>query len=236
MSDEATRDLPRLRRERDLYRRLLGLSEQEDLERFLSEALALIVEVTGAARGLLELHDPLAEHGDRRWSMVHGLDENEVERVRAATSEGIIARALATGTTIVTASAALDPRFRDRESVQMGRIDAVLCAPIGAFPPLGVLYLQSRVEPGPFGEDDRDTAELFVRQVAPLADRLLARRRHRDETDPTRGLRTELRSVGVIGRSPALARALREAALVRRSTSPCSSPANPARAKASSPA
>jgi len=214
MSDEATRDLPRLRRERDLYRRLLGLSEQEDLERFLSEALALIVEVTGAARGLLELHDPLAEHGDRRWSMVHGLDENEVERVRAATSEGIIARALATGTTIVTASAALDPRFRDRESVQMGRIDAVLCAPIGAFPPLGVLYLQSRVEPGPFGEDDRDTAELFARQVAPLADRLLARRRHRDETDPTRGLRTELRSVGVIGRSPALARALREAALV----------------------
>ena len=168
MSDDATRDLPRLRRERDLYRRLLGLSEQDDLEPFLSEALALIVEVTGAARGLLELNDPSSENGERRWSMVHGLDENQVERVRAATSEGIIARALATGTTIVTASAASDPRFRDQKSVQMGRIDAVLCAPIGSFPPLGVLYLQGRVEPGAFVEDDRDAAEA-VTIVVPVA-------------------------------------------------------------------
>jgi len=209
MSDES-----RLRRERDLYLRLLGLSDQNDLEPFLSEALALSVEVTGAARGLLDLYDPEAENGGRRWSIAHGFSEGQVETVRAAISEGIIARALATGTTIVTASATDDPRFRDRESVQMGRIDAVLCAPIGSFPPLGVLYLQGRVEPGVFVEDDRAAAELFARQVAPLADRLLAQRRHRDQTDPTRGLRTELRSCGVIGRSPSLARVLREAALV----------------------
>src|SRR4051794_25876808 len=137
MPEDRTRtDLPHLRRERDLYRRLLGLSEQDDLEPFLSEALALIVEVTGAARGLLELHDPGAEHGERPGPMGRGPDGDRVGRVRAAPSEGIIARALATGTTIVTASAASDPRFRARDSVQLGRIAAVLCAPIGAFPPL----------------------------------------------------------------------------------------------------
>ena len=215
MSDDGSpAELARLRHERDLYLRLLRLSVQNDLEPFLSEALALIVEVTGAACGLIDLYDPEGDTGGQRWSTVHGFSEGQVESVRTAISEGIIARALATGTTIVTASAAEDPRFRDRESVQLGRIDAVICAPIGSFPPLGVLYLQGRVEPGAFVEADGAAAEVFARQVAALADRLLAQRRHRNETDPTRGVRTELRSSGVIGRSPALARVLREAGLV----------------------
>ncbi len=213
MPDDVVRsELLRCRRERDLYLRLLRLSEQNDLQPFLDDALALIVEMTGAARGLLELYD--ADERGRRWSIVHGLSEGQVESVRADISQGIIASALASGTTIVTASAADDPRFRDRESVQMARIDAVICAPIGGFPPIGVLYLQGRVEPGAFGEDDRAAAEVFARQVAPLADRLLAMRRQRDDSDPTRGLRTELRMAGVIGRSRPLARVLREAALV----------------------
>ena len=214
MLDDAERSDARLRRERDLYLRLLRLSDQNDLEPFLSEALGLIVEVTGAAQGLIDFYDAEDGNGGRRWSKVHGLSEGQVETVREAISEGIIARALATGSTIVTASATDDPRFCDRKSVQMGRIDAVICAPIGGFPPLGVLYLQGRVEPGAFAEDDRAAAEVFARQVAPLADRLLALRRRRDETDATRGLRTEIRTSGVIGRSKALARALREAALV----------------------
>ncbi len=208
-----TAEILRLRRERDLYLRLLRLSEQNDLQPFLDDALALIVEVTGAASALLEVYDGDDGNGGRRWSNVHGLSEGQVESVRAAISKGIIASALATGTTIVTASAADDPRFRDRESVQMGRIDAVICAPIGAFPPIGVLYLQGRAQPGTFCEEDRAAAEVFARQVAPLAERLVAQQRQRDAADPTRGLRTELHSGGIIGRSKALARALREAAL-----------------------
>ena len=215
MSDEPVKaELLRLRRERDLYLRLLRLSEQNDLEPFLDEALALIVEITGAARGLLEICDPSDVDGGRRWSIVHGLSDCQVESVRAEISQGIIAQALATGNTIVTASATDDPRFRERKSVQARRIDAVVCAPIGGFPPLGVVYLQGRVQPGTFGEEDRVAAEFFARQVAPLADRLLALRRQRDEQDATRGLRRELRLDGIVGRSGALARVLREAALV----------------------
>jgi Nif-specific regulatory protein len=215
MLEDAVGSGARLRHERDLYRRLLDLSEQTDVEPFLQEALGLIVEVTGAARGLIDLHDAVdGNGGGRRWSAVHELSEGQVASAREAMSTGIMARALATGRTIVTASAADDPRFRDRESVQMGRIDAVVCAPIGSFPPLGVLYLQGRVEPGVFDEEDRAAAEVFARQVAALADRLLVLRRQRDDDDPTRGLRTELRTTSLIGRSKALARVLREAALV----------------------
>jgi Nif-specific regulatory protein len=223
MVDEAIKaEILRLRRERDLYLRLLRLSEQNDLEPFLRDALELIVEVTGAEHGLLELHDPEDAQpngngngpGGRRWTFVHGLSDGEAESVRRCFSQGIVASALATGTTIVTASASEDPRFRDRESVQMAHIDAVVCAPIGGFPPLGVVYLQGRVEPGAFDEEDRAAAETFARQVAPLADRLLALRRRRDESDPTRPLRAELRTTGLVGRSKALARVMREAALV----------------------
>jgi len=140
--DSPTADVVRLRRERDLYLRLLQLGEKSDLDAFLGEALALIVEVAGARQGYLELHDD--DGGGRRFSMAHGFSADEVEAVRTAISRGIIAQALATGRTIVTPSAFLDPRFRDRESVRVGRIEAVLCAPVGQDPPLGVLYLQGR--------------------------------------------------------------------------------------------
>jgi len=43
--------------ERDFYRRLLDLGGKEEIEPLLDEALALIVEVTGATTAYLELYD-----------------------------------------------------------------------------------------------------------------------------------------------------------------------------------
>src|SRR5262249_10867867 len=126
----------------------------------------------------------------------------------------IIAHALATGKTIVTQSALLDPRFRDRDSVRTGRIEAVICVPIGPDPPLGVLYLQGREQTGAFSEEDRSNAELFASHLTPLAERLLARRRQQDEGDATLSLRRTLRLDGVVGHSASLAAVLRQVALV----------------------
>src|SRR5437016_11550843 len=99
-------ELIRVRRERDLYRRLLDLGRREEPEPFLREALGLIVEVTGAGQGYLELHDD--DHtGTARWSLAHGFTAEQLVGVRAALSRGIIAEALATGKTIVTPSALL---------------------------------------------------------------------------------------------------------------------------------
>ena len=183
-------DPDRVRRERDLYRQLTLLGEQADLERFLCDALAAIVEVSGAAHGLLEVYDAQDASGERRWFANHGLLEDQIESVRVAVSRGIIAQALAAGTTVMTASAFLDPRFRERESVRLGRIEGVLCAPVGDCPPHGVLYLQGRVSEGSFTADDRQVAEIFARHLGPWG--RLPRERG-PIVDPTRTARSRLR-------------------------------------------
>jgi Nif-specific regulatory protein len=207
-------EFERTKRERGLYRQLLELGSQDEIEPFLEQALALIVELAAARRGYLELRPDSARADGPCFSIARGCSETDVAEIREVFSSGVIAAALATGKTVVTPSALLDPRFRDRGSVRKNRIEAVLCAPIGASPPLGVLYLQDREGPGPFTEEDRACAEIFARHVAVFADRLLMRRRFRDDADPTLPFRAKLRVDGLVGRSAALAEVLKHVALI----------------------
>ena len=211
--DARSADLEKVRLERDFYLRLLELGTVTELEPFLEEALALVVGIASARQGYLELHGTSddAEHG---WSIAHGFSGAELEEVRSRISRGIIAEALCTGQVVETSSAMLDPRFLGRESVQAAKIEAVLCAPVGSDPPLGVLYLQGRERASRFPEDDCERAKLFARHLVPLAENLVQRHRALDAEDPTVPFRSLLRADGLIGRSPALAALLREVSLV----------------------
>lgn len=205
-------DAASLTAERDLYRRLLDLGDSERMDAFLSEALALILQASEARRGYIELRDEALGDAHEPWSISEGFSEHDVQATRAQISSGVIAEALASGRTAVTASALDDPRFSSRESVKSNRIEAVLCVPIGHDPPFGVLYLQDRGDLGPFTEEDRLRAELFARHLAPLADRLLLRTRVRAVDDPTRPYRESLALGGLVGRSEGIARVLRDVA------------------------
>jgi Nif-specific regulatory protein len=203
-------DQARVLKERDFYWRLLRLGDE--LEPFLQEALELIVAISGAQRGYLELLEDRDGDGAPRFWIAHGCYDEEVDAIRATFSRGVIAEAIATGKTILIESALADPRFFGRGSVQRNRTKAVLCAPIGECPPIGVLYLQDRTTPEPFTEADRERSETFARHLAPLADRLLTRRRRRDEADHTAALRKNLRVDTFIGRSLAAAKLLQQLA------------------------
>jgi Nif-specific regulatory protein len=205
--------LERVSQERDLYRRLLELGAQNELEPFLRGALALVVEVAGAHQGYLELYGASDDVEDGWW-IAHGFSCSEVQDVRSRLSRGIIAEALSTGQIVDTASAMRDPRFLGRKSVQGQRIEAVLCAPIGSDPPHGALYLQGKSESAPFSQDDCERARLFARHLAPLAESLVRSHRRRGEEDPTASFRRSLRADCLVGRSPALATLLREVSLV----------------------
>jgi Nif-specific regulatory protein len=196
--------------ERDFYRRLLDLGGKQEIEPLLDDALALIVEVTGAATAYLELYGD--DYRPRFWKG-HHCTEQDIATIRASISRGIIAQALLDGRTIETPSATLDERFSELGSVRQNAIQAVLCTPVGMNPPIGAIYLQGRTRPGTFNALDRERAELFARQLAPLADRLV---RHDvpDGVDHTREARTRMRCPEIVGHSRALAQLLHSASYV----------------------
>jgi Nif-specific regulatory protein len=203
-------DYERLRQERYLYVGLLGLSDREHPEPFLDEALGLIVRVLGADQGYLEVFDP---NEGPTWWRAAGCSDEQVELIRTIVSRGIIQEALALGEAIVCPSAILDPRFRDRPSVQASQIQAVLCVPIVQSAPIGVLYLQGRRAGGSFSESEEERARAFARHLGPLVEGLFIRSRQRqgDEVAP---FRARLSIEDVVGVSPSLAKVLREVELV----------------------
>jgi Nif-specific regulatory protein len=216
MTEARSSELARVRRERDLYLRLLELGRETAIEPLLHEALLVLVEHTGARQGYLEVLD----HADGTaapeavWFSAHGFSTAEIEQVRLLVSRGIIGEVLASGQAVLTPAAILDPRFNQRASVSSAQIGAVCCAPIGANPAFGVLYLQGGERLAARPEDCLQAAETVARLLAPLAQRLLKAHRVEPGTDPTLALRARLKVDGVIGCSQALARVLEQAQMV----------------------
>jgi Nif-specific regulatory protein len=208
--DHPVTDVDRLRLERDLYLGLLGLSDREDPGAFVEEALGLIVRVFGAEQGYLEVSDP--EEGPTSWRAA-GCSDEQVELIRSIVSRGIIAEAMAKGEVIACPSAILDPRFRDRPSVQASRIEAVLCVPIVRKTPVGVLYIQGRRAGGSFSNGEVDRARMCARHLAPLVESLFMRSR-KHQADHVAAFRRRLSLDGIVGTSAALAAVLREVELV----------------------
>ena len=185
--------------ERDLYRRLLDMSLHDEPQRLVEDALALMVELTGARRGFLALFGD--EHETPRWWRAVGFSESELEGVRRSISRGIISEVLTTGQPIVLASAVGDPKAGEHASVLRNQIHAVMCIPIGTS--AGVVYLQDHRDGASFSDSAREHGLLFARHLAPIVDRLRLRGGKTD--DPTAPFRARLRLDNLVGRSPALA-------------------------------
>ncbi len=203
-------DFERVQLERDLYLGLLNLSNREDPGAFLEEALGLIVRVFGVDQGYLELSDP--QEGPTWWRAA-GCSDEQVGVIRTLVSRGIIAATMASGEVITSASAFLDPMFRDRPSVQASKIEAVLCVPIIQRTPVGVLYLQGRRGGGCFSDTEVDRARTCARHLAPLVETLFIRSRHKP-ADHVAPFKKRLALDDVVGTSAALAAVLREVELV----------------------
>jgi Nif-specific regulatory protein len=199
-------DLERLRLERDLYRDLLDLTGRDDPGPFLEAALGLLVRLLGADQGYLEVFDT---NDGPSWWRAAGFSPDEVERIRTIVSRGIIAEALAQGDVIICPSALLDPRFKDRPSVQASKIEAVLCTPIIRQTPIGVLYVQSQRTAGTFTDTEVGLARMIARHLGPLVEGLLIRSRTK-QADHVAPFRQRLRIDDLVGRSAALGKVLRE--------------------------
>jgi hypothetical protein len=122
--EDVRAELSKAQKERDFYRKLVELGAEDALDPLLDEALALIVDVAGARRGYIEIRPDRAAGEAPRWWIARGCSDEDVAVIRSSLSQGVIAEAIATGRTIVTASALDDPRFKARGSVRRNRIEA----------------------------------------------------------------------------------------------------------------
>ena len=86
-----------------------------------------MVETVSARVGFLDLGWPDEER--EQWTAI-GLSDLEAQRVRSLVSQGILAQAIASGETVVTSSAQLDPRFRDRPSIRVSGAESVICGSV----------------------------------------------------------------------------------------------------------
>ncbi len=156
----------RLQMQRDYYQLLLTIDSNvsKSPDACLSVILGLVVEITGADLGYVELRDA----NGKSWWSTHQCDVAEMKRIRKRISSGIIAETIESGETIVTSSAFLDPRFKDRKSVQTGKIDAVLCSPFRSGSTTGVIYLHKKDGDCINAADNIMQAELFTKYITPL--------------------------------------------------------------------
>jgi Nif-specific regulatory protein len=201
-------DQRQLELERDLYRLLLDAKGDGDasISSLLSDALDLIMQITGARIGFIELRN---DRGDHWWS-THRCNGTDIQTIRERISSGIIAEALANHRAIVTPSAFLDPRFSDLESVKSEKIEAVLCAPFGDGSTIGFIYLQSDGGIELSSSHCMMDTDLFVRQVTPLL-RRFKRQIAPQGADNSRDLRKKYDLDAIVGESEVLRRTLFEA-------------------------
>ena len=92
------------------YRQLLELHGRRDVGPLIVDALKLIVEVSSAEVGYLEVFSD--DDGPPRFWTSHGLTELSLDAVRMRISRGVIAVAIAEGRTINVASAVNDEAFK----------------------------------------------------------------------------------------------------------------------------
>lgn len=199
--------------ERDLYQKCLELVRVDDPTPLLDEALRLLVELSGARSGYIDLRN--ARSNDHNsWAAARGVAPAELAAIERRISQGVIAEAIETGEVVHVASAMLDERFSVRESVQLERIQAVLCVPVGGPEAVGVVYLQNREGGGSFSDADVSCVKAVAEYLGCLTSRLLELRRRRLEEDTTNELRQRLRVEGLVGRSQQLAEVLQRLELL----------------------
>jgi Nif-specific regulatory protein len=190
-----------------LYKLLLDANAATDqaLDSYLSETLKLVVAITGAKLGYIELKD----NSNHLWHSTYECSEADLQTIKRSISNGIIADTIASGETVVSSSAFSDDRFQHYRSVQAGKIQAVLCSPIKNEQIKGVIYLQGDTFFGKDLQHKTKEAELFSKHIAPLL------RHFKSQAKPTASdLRNRYNLTGVIGESEALIASLKEAMMI----------------------
>lgn len=147
-----------------LYKVARSINACLDADELLQKVVALAIEVLHADRALIAL----AGGNEGRLDGPHfrggeGADETAVQ----AFSTSIATECFSKGETLVISDAQGDLRFKGSESVSRLNIGAAICAPlIHRDTPLGVLYVDRRIDARSFGPGDVKMLAALAEQAA----------------------------------------------------------------------
>jgi len=148
-----------------LYRvsQLLGSSLQ--LEEVLDQVMAAAIQLTGAERAILMLHD--ADTGELEVQAARNFERGELESYGLGLSRTVIQQTINSGQGLLTTNAQADPRFAGSESVITFALRSILCAPLTSRArTVGAIYLDNRAQDALFTQDDLDLLNAFASQAA----------------------------------------------------------------------
>jgi len=142
-----------------------ALNSTLDLNAVLTQAMEMLVELTGAERAFFMLKDPAT--GRMKVRVAHNIDAEHLEASAFAISRTIIGTVVKKGKPIITTNAAADPRFSDQESIALHSLRSIICVPIRVDGKVeGVVYADNRVTADIFSDTDRDFTAAFANQAA----------------------------------------------------------------------
>jgi transcriptional regulator with GAF, ATPase, and Fis domain len=161
---------------RKLYEFSEKLMTVRDIDALLESMLDAVIEVTGAEKGLILLHDDAFTGG-----ALSGEEGALPDRVRAARnvkrealtdssgaiSDSIVRKVVQTGRPVIVSDALNDAQFGSSESVLALKLSSVMCAPLVAQGQVqGVLYLGNDRVKGLFERNQLDVLSVFVGQAS----------------------------------------------------------------------
>lgn len=149
------------------------LNSSLDLKQVLETAIEQVINFVGAERGFILLVD--IETGRVWGEAVRNIDKAAMERTLSSQDEAntaeisrtLVEYVLDSRQPVVTYNAMEDPRFSNRQSVQLSNLRSVLCIPlIAQVRLLGIIYLDNRLTSGIFNEKHLTMLTAFGNQAA----------------------------------------------------------------------
>lgn len=146
--------------------RLIGSSL--DLQTVLDQVMDAIIKLTRAERGFLMLRD---DDGGLAVKVARGLDQQTLSSDNFHFSRTVTNQVLDKGTPIVTTNAAEDPRFVGQASIITQALRSIMATPLRARGNvIGVVYVDSKIVTGLFGEDDLAALDALAGQASVALD------------------------------------------------------------------
>lgn len=151
-----------------LYRvsRILGTSL--DLQTVLDQVMDAVIQLTGAERGFLMLHD---DDGNLTTKVARNFDQQTLESSALEYSRTVANLVIDTGKAVLTINALEDPRFKEQQSVMSHALRSIMAAPLMARGRvIGIAYVENRIVAGLFTAEDLETLETLAGQAAVAID------------------------------------------------------------------